>query len=330
MNKKVLFVIDEIELKYFEFNKLVTNFWLIKELLARGFDVDITTKRNLFLSQNVACAITYKSAIKEDDIIYNKKENISAINDYDVVFFRPDPPVDVDYINACYVFDFVDKNKTLLINDPCEIKNFNEKLHANFFPEFLPKNIVTSSKNLIKDFVNQEGDCVLKPLNKCFGSGVFYLKKGDKNINSIILNATENEKTLVMVQKKVNSTIKGDKRILIIGEKVFDESVIKLAGEDDFKFNSHDDKHFAPTQLTQHEKQMAQQIAKKLSNQGLYMAGLDVMEGKILEINVTSPCYFIKEINSFYHTNFEEKIMAELLILINNHFSKSKISSIKL
>lgn len=330
MNKKILFVIDEIELKYFEFNQLVTNFWLIKELLTRDFEVNITTNRNLFLSQNVACAIAHNSVIKNNDIVYNKEEKISAINDYDVVFFRPDPPVDVDYINACYIFDFVDKDKTFLINDPCEIKKFNEKLHANYFPKFLPKNIVTSSKKLIKEFVRQEGDCVLKPLNKCFGSGVFYLKKDDKNLNSIILNATENEKTFVMVQKKVNSEIKGDKRILIIGEKVFDETIIKLAGEDDFKFNSHDDKHLAPTQLTQQEKQMAQQIATELSNQGLYMAGVDAMEGKILEINITSPCYFIKEINSFYHINFEEKIMTELLILINNHFSKLEISSTKL
>ena len=321
MDKKILFVIDEIEFKYFELNKLVTNFWLIWEFLKRGFDVKITTKKHLYLLENNAYTLCFDTKILNDNIIYKKEEIHSKINDFSIVFFRPDPPVDIDYINACYIFDFVDCKKTFVINNPCEVKNFNEKFHANFFPEFLPKNIVTSSKELIKEFVKKEGDCVLKPLNRCFGSGVFYLKADDKNINSIILNATNNETTLVMVQKKINSKVNGDKRVLIIGEKVFDECVMKLAGKDDFKFNTHSDQFFAPSSLSKQEREMAQKIAKTLSTKGLYMVGLDVMEGKILEINVTSPCYFIKEINSFYNSNFENKIMDTLLNIIEIHFA---------
>ena len=199
--KNILFVIDEIELKYFEFNRLVTNFWLIKEFLDRNFDVSITTKSRLLIENVCAKTLCFETFVKNNDIFFKKEEQKKIINDFDVVFFRPDPPVDIDYINACYVFDFVDKEKTLVINDPSSVKNFNEKLHLNYFPEFAPKNIVTSSIDEIRNFVRENEEAIIKPLNRCFGSGVFYLKNGDKNENSIISNITDNGKTLVMVQK---------------------------------------------------------------------------------------------------------------------------------
>ena len=149
--KNILFVIDEIELKYFEFNRLVTNFWLIKEFLDRNFDVSITTKSRLLIENVCAKTLCFEAFVKNNDIFFKKEEQKKIINDFDVVFFRPDPPVDIDYINACYVFDFVDKEKTLVINDPSSVKNFNEKLHLNYFPEFAPKNIVTSSIDEIRN-----------------------------------------------------------------------------------------------------------------------------------------------------------------------------------
>lgn len=324
MFSKVLFIIDELEFKYFEFNKLITNFWLIREFLKNKFKVFITTKNNLFLNNYVASAIVFESFTNNDfsNIYYEKASKIINLNDFNTIFFRPDPPVDIDYINACSIFEFVDQEKTLLINNPISIKNFNEKLHINLFPQAAPKNIITSSANEIKNFLEEEPEAILKPLNMCFGNGVFFLNKNDKNINTIIKNATNNETRLVMVQKYLNKGIHGDKRVLIINNKVLDESVIKLPGENDFKFNTHSDNFFAKAVLSKTEKQLAQEIADDLSKKELYLVGLDMIDEKVIEINVTSPCYFIKEINQFYNINFENIIINELLNLINNHSNK--------
>lgn len=325
MPRDILFVIDDIELKYFEFNDLVTDFWFIKEFLKRNYNVFVSVKSDLFIENSRAFTLCRKSFIKDENIFYKKELTKYLINDFDVVFFRPDPPVDINYINACYVFDYVDKNKTLLINDPTEVKNFNEKFHINYFPEYAPKNIVTSSLSLIMDFVHTNKQAILKPLNRCFGNGVYFLKSDDKNLVTIINNMTEEGKTAVMVQEYLPEAVNGDKRVLIIGDKVFDECIQKLPGDNNFKFSIHNDNFFESAVLTHNEKIMAQNIANKLSNRGLYLVGLDVINGKPIEINVTSPCYFIREINQHYNIHFEEKIMAHLEEIINNHFLEEKV-----
>ena len=311
---RILFVTDDLEYKWFEFNKLVTNFWFIREFLKRGLDVDITIKKNLFIKDAKACTLCNRAKLLENgEITYDKDLKEYLVENYNAVFFRPDPPVDIDYINACNVFEFVDQSKVKLINNPLAIRNFNEKMHVNLFPQFVPNNIVTSSKELIIDYVNKHEKAIIKPMNRCFGSGVFVLNKGDENISSIISAVTENGKTSVMVQEYLKGAINGDKRVLIIGENVLDECVRKLPAPNDFKFAEHSDKYFEKAPLTEDEKTAATAIAKKLNSMGLYLVGLDMIDGKVIEINVTSPCYFIKEINNLYNTNLEEKIIPQIL-----------------
>ena len=317
LQQTILFVIDDLELKYFEFNDLVTNFWIIKEFLDRDYEVFIAVKSGLMTEGNVAKTLCWQAYEKDGDIFYKKDEPKKyVIEHFDVVFFRPDPRVDIDYINACSVFDYVDTERTVVINNPIAVKNFNEKFHLNYFPEFAPENIVTASAEEIKAFVREHKKAIIKPLNQCFGGGVYYLDTEERNINTIIKNLTNNGKTMVMVQRYLEGAVHGDKRILIVGEHVFDECIRKLPGKDDFKFSEHSDKYFETTHLTAEEKEMAQKVAKHLNAVELYMVGLDVADGKIMEINVTSPCYFIREINSHNNERFQDVLMEKLINLI--------------
>ncbi len=327
----ILFVIDRLELKYFEFNDLVTNFWLIKEFLARKNDVFITTIDKLSLKAGVAYALGYDAYIESEEIAYDKSKEISKkINDFNLVMFRPDPPVDLDYINATYVLDFVDRTKTFIMNDTKSIRDFNEKLHAVRFNDLLPNNIVTSSKKEIMEFLRENEEIILKPLNNCFGAGVMYLKYGDKNTAVIINSMTNNGKNLIMVQKYLPQAVFGDKRVLIIGDKVFDWCVRKLPSNDDFKFNEHNDDCVKKDVLLPDEKVKFTQLAKELNKLGIFMAGLDVVDGKILEINVTSPCYFIREINNGFSISFEKNIVDEILNVVKNYALEKTSTSMSL
>ena len=311
--QKILFIIDKIELKYFEFNNLVTNFWLIKELLGRGQEVFVTTIDKLGVSGAKAYCRCAKAFIDAENIYLEKIFEQKMVENFDLVMFRPDPPVDLDYINATYVLDFVDKEKTLILNDTKAIRDFNEKLHANLFHEFMPEKIVTSNREEIEEFLEKNKEIILKPLNKCFGAGVMYLKQKDKNISGIINSMTNNQSTLIMVQKYISAAQFGDKRVLILGGEVLDECVVKLPSNGDFKFNNHSDEFIKKAALTQNEKIKFTKVAKKLNEKRIFMAGLDVIDEQIIEINVTSPCYFIKEINNYFSTNLEKTIVNYIL-----------------
>ena len=214
-NYKIVFIIDKLELQYFEMNELVTSFWLIKECNLRNWEVFITTSDRLSLRDNIPNAFVFKtnitgsgskvSADTKVKLLRQKESSLVNLNEFNLVVFRPDPPVDMDYIFSTYILDYIDNSKTCVINSPAGIRNANEKLYINNFPDAVPSNITTGNPGIIKDFLNQYGEIIIKPLNKCFGKGVFYLKKGDKNINTILDLTTDGGKKVVMVQEYIKN-----------------------------------------------------------------------------------------------------------------------------
>ena len=318
----ILFVIDRIELKYYEFNDLVTNFWMIKSFLERQQVVKITTIDMLKLKSGKAYASCYNTYLKNDNIFYDKESlKEYPIEDFQLVMFRPDPPANLDYINATYVFDFVDRSKTMIMNDTTSVRNFNEKLHATLFNDLMPENIVTSTKKDILEFLNEHEEIILKPLNQCFGGGVMYLRRGDKNTSVIINSMTQEGKQLLMVQKYLSGAACGDKRVLILGENVLPYCVRKTPSNDDFKFCDHADANIKKTFLSDDEIESFKMVAKKLNSLGIYMAGLDVIDGKIIEVNVTSPCYFIRENNNHFGCQLHDEVADYILNKAKNYIS---------
>ncbi len=306
--KNVLFVIDELEFKYFEFNRLVTNFWLIREYLLRDNNVFVLTKNMLFQKNNIPFGICRKAFYKPDNIYKENETQIINLNEFDTIFFRPDPPVDIDYINSSYILSYISNPNTIILNSPYAIREKNEKLYVNEFQGLIPENVITSNDKVIKEFLFEKNEIIIKPTNRCFGSGVFYLSKDDKNINSIIQTATNNGKTSVMVQEYLPQIKDGDKRLIYICGKIFDYCVKKVATNDDFKFNEHNENTLKFAELSDKERLIEAQVKDKFEHDGIYLAGLDVIDGKIIEINITSPCFFINEINNIFGINFEKMI----------------------
>ena len=120
-------------------------------------------------------------------------------------------------------------------------------------------------------------------------------------------------RTLVMVQQYIPQAVYGDKRVLVLGGKVLPYCVQKLPSNNDFKFNDHCDANIIKAALSDEELENFTPVAKALYSTGIHMAGLDVIDGKIIEINVTSPCYFIKEINTHFSCRLEQEITESLL-----------------
>ncbi len=112
-----------------------------------------------------------------------------------------------------------------------------------------------------------------------------------------------------MVQEYLPQIKNGDKRLIYIAGKIFDYCVVKVATNNDFKFNEHNQNTLKFGELTKEEKLIEQKVKNKFEQDGVYLAGLDVIDGKIIEINITSPCFFINEINNIFNINFERIIV---------------------
>ena len=140
-----------------------------------------------------------------------------------------------------------------------------------------------------------------------------YLYYGDPNTRTIINTSTNNQTTMVMVQEFIPEVKSGDVRILTLGNEVLPYSIKKLPSKDDFKFNTHNDEFLVASELTKEQLDYFKPVAEKLNSLGIEMAGLDVINQKIIEINVTSPCYFIKEINNIHKIQLE-KILANHIL----------------
>ena len=203
--KKILFIIDKIELKYFEFNKLVTNFWLIKDFLDKNNQVYITTIPNLLLKNNIAFTNCFETFSQDDNIFYKNSLLQFEINSFDLVLFRPVPPGDIDYINATYIFDFVSTN---VINSPKAIRDFNEKLHSLYFKEYMTNTLVSSSLQEIENFLNQYKQIVLKPLKLQLALSIPELQDNKEFLEAISLqyksyNLFEELMEMELMQKRV-------------------------------------------------------------------------------------------------------------------------------
>ncbi|WP_180974913.1 glutathione synthase [Fischerella thermalis] len=223
-----------------------------------------------------------------------------SLETMDAVFMRTDPPVTVSYLYATYILDYIDQNKTLVINSPSGIRGANEKMYALQFTRVIPETIVTADKQTIRDFVEAKGTAVLKPLGNKAGEGILILQPSDRNLNSIIELSTLQGRVPVMVQNFIPEAKEGDKRIILLdGEPI--GAVNRLSASGEFRNNMAAGGTVAKTEITPKEYEICSEVAKILRKDGLVFVGIDVIGGYLTEVNVTSPTG-IREIDRLDNT----------------------------
>ncbi|PMB39972.1 glutathione synthase [Fischerella thermalis CCMEE 5319] len=211
-----------------------------------------------------------------------------SLETMDAVFMRTDPPVTVSYLYATYILDYIDQNKTLVINSPSGIRGANEKMYALQFTRVIPETIVTADKQTIRDFVEAKGTAVLKPLGNKAGEGILILQPSDRNLNSIIELSTLQGRVPVMVQNFIPEAKEGDKRIILLDGKPIG-AVNRLSASGEFRNNMAAGGTVAKTEITPKEYEICSEVAKILRKDGLVFVGIDVIGGYLTEVNVTSP-----------------------------------------
>jgi glutathione synthase len=231
----------------------------------------------------------------------------ASLETMDAVFMRTDPPVNDSYLYATYILDYIDQNKTLVINSPSGIRGANEKMYALQFTKAIPETIVSADKQFIREFVAAKGTAVLKPLGNKAGEGILILQSSDRNFNSIIELSTLQGKVPVMVQTYLPQAKEGDKRIILLnGEPI--GALNRLSSGTDFRNNMATGGTVAQTEITPREHEICTQIAERLRQEGLIFVGIDVIGGYLTEVNVTSPTG-IREIDRLDGTRLAHQVI---------------------
>lgn len=210
---------------------------------------------------------------------------LSAI---DAIFIRKDPPFDAAYLYLTQQLDLV-KNRTLVLNDPRAVRDANEKLFALQFERFMPATLVSSNEQALIEFVSAVGGrAVIKPLDGAGGSGVAMLSADDVNLRPLIGLLTAEGSRLAMVQEFQPTVTQGDKRVLLLDGKLLGV-IRRVPPQGDIRANIHVGGQVVGTELTEQEQQLVDDIGPSLSEAGLFFVGLDLIGGKLIEVNVTSP-----------------------------------------
>jgi glutathione synthase len=220
---------------------------------------------------------------------------------------RTDPPVDIPYLYATYVLDYVNPDRTRVINAPAGLRAANEKMYALQFTGAIPETIVTADKQVIREFVERQGAAVMKPLGGKAGEGILFAEPGDRNLNSLIEISTQQFRVPIMVQEYLPAAKDGDKRVILLnGEPI--GAVNRIPTGKEFRGNMAVGGRVAAVEITERDRQICAQLAPTLRRDGLIFVGIDIIGGYLTEVNVTSPTG-IREIDRLNDVRLGQQVM---------------------
>ena len=286
MSKTILFITDPMrELK----SKKDTSIFMMEEAISRGFKVFQSEMKHLYVDEGMVFADARNIIeIGSSQVQGIRKEPIN-VADFSYTIMRKDPPVDSDYINSLHLLGLAETQGAKIFNRPNSIKEFNEKIFALHFKEFIPRTLITSNIEKIINFQANHEIIVVKPLDGMGGESIFKMEDMEEENLDILLDMTEDETTQIVVQEFLPEIYKGDFRILIIHGKPFEKTLARIPQGESFKGNLAAGGKGVVKDINENQKKVAEKVGKFLLSKGINFAGIDMIGDYLTEINITSP-----------------------------------------
>ncbi len=264
-----------------------TSYYLMLAAYQRGHKVFYFNQNSMQVIDGVVSAHVQSVAVHDSpehpfSVLTEERAVLSGMN---AIVVRTDPPVDRSYLYATLLLDLIG-GTTVIVNRPEGIRNWNEKLAALCYPDISPATLVTRSKEEILRFEASRGRLTLKPVDGHGGEGIVFYGSGDDE--SMIDQITSNGRHWVIAQEYLSAAAHGDKRIhLLDGEPV--GAILRVHAEGRELNNLDQGGVAVRSELDEVDHAICRRIRQGLSDQGIFYAGIDVIGGKLIEINVTSP-----------------------------------------
>jgi glutathione synthase len=276
----------------------------------RGWELFYMEQPDLFLADNAARGRMRVLSVADDPADWYTLGEVQAqpLAGLDVILMRKDPPFDMDYIYSTYLLELAERAGTLIVNKPQSLRDANEKLFTTRFPQCTPPTLVSSQADLIRNFLAEQGDIILKPLDSMGGTAIFRVRDGDLNIGVIIETLTHHGQRLIMAQRFIPEIRAGDKRILIIDGEPVPRALARLPAEGEVRANLAVGGRGVGVDLSERDRWICEQVAPVLRERGLLFVGLDVIGDYLTEINVTSPTC-IRELDAEFGLDIGGQLM---------------------
>jgi glutathione synthase len=286
-----------------------TSYFLMRACVERGHQVCHLDQRNLNLVHDrLHGEVSWVDVHADVDRPFTKTATESMdLSEVDAVWIRTDPPFDRRYFYTTLLLDFLPET-TRVLNRPEGIRNWNEKLAALMFSDVTPQTLVTSDVQQIKQMAEQSGRITVKPVDGFGGKGIVFYSPGDDD--SALVEATHDGSHWVIVQEYLPEAADGDKRILLLnGEPL---GGILRVHADGVELNNMDAGGTAnPTELTDRDLDICNAVKPGLIEHGVFFAGIDIIGGMLIEVNVTSPTG-LQEMCRFDGIDYHHQIVSAL------------------
>jgi glutathione synthase len=266
-----------------------STFALLLEAQKRAHPLSYYTPDRLSLRDGKVSATVRPLVVRDvaGDHVTLGEPRLVDLASFDVVLLRQDPPFDLAYISSTHMLDRIHP-KTLVVNDPSHVRNAPEKVFVTEFPDLMPPTLLTRDLDAIKAFRAEQGAIVMKPLYGKGGEAVFRLEAEDLNFGSLYDLFASMFREPWVVQKFLPAVKDGDKRIILVDGE-FAGAVNRVPAPDDLRSNMVRGGVPKATDLTDREREICARLGPALRERGLLFVGIDVIDGFLTEINVTSP-----------------------------------------
>jgi len=287
-----------------------SSFAMLLAAQARGWTLWYMELNDLWLCDGQANAFMRQLQVRDDPKHWFTlgSSQTAPLETLSVILMRKDPPFDLEYIVATYLLEQAEAAGTLVINKPQSLRDANEKLYTAWFPQCCAPTQVTRRASCLRDFLQEQGEIILKPLDGMGGESIFRLAEGDMNTSVIIETITEHEQRFVMAQRFLPEIIHGDKRILLVDGKPIPYALARIPAEGEIRGNLAAGGQGTGIPLNARDQWICAQVGPVLREKGLLFVGLDVIGDYLTEINVTSPTC-IRELDQLYQLDIGGKLM---------------------
>jgi len=289
---KLAFIVDPLdEFKIYK----DTTFAIMREAASRGHELYAMQQHDIAWHKGKVSGMAARLHLtgKEDEPWYRlEPAEERLLSSYDVVLMRKDPPFDMEYVYSTYLLEIAEQQGARIVNRPRAVRDHNEKMAIARFSRFTAPTLVTRRDDLIRAFLAEHGDVIMKPLDGMGGTSIFRVRESDPNLNVIVETLTGNGARTIMIQRYISEIRDGDKRVLLIAGKPVPYALARIPKTGETRGNLAAGGTGVARALTPRDSEIAHALAPVLHGEGLLLVGLDVIGDYLTEVNVTSPTCF--------------------------------------